>query len=136
MGWAQNIVMLMVIISIVSDNVGVQAGFTTPSILSSVISGNGAQAANFLIYNILNDPTIGIFAISATLLGLFVFPNPYAIFGGLALSMLTTFIIMPYQMFSGIHGLPSPLNILVVDGFGLAIMFGVLNWFKGGTGEL
>ena len=133
MGFAQNIVIFMLIVSIISDTVGVNAGITTPSVASQIVTGNGASATDYVIYSIMNDPANGIFVTAVVLLGLYVFPNPYAIFGTLALSMLGTFIVMPYQMF---HSLPSPLNVLFTFTFGLAIAFGVLNWFKGGTGEI
>lgn len=133
MGFAQNIVIFMLIISVISDTVGVQAGLTTPSILSQLITGNGSQASDYIFYTLMNNQTTGIFAVASIILGLYVFPNPYAIFAGLALSMMGTFIVMPYQMF---NSLPSPINLLLTYGFGISVMFGVLNWFKGGTGEI
>jgi hypothetical protein len=133
MGFAQNIVMLMLVISILSDTVGVPAGLTTPSVMSQMITGNGSAATDYVFYVLMTDASTGIFVVVTVILGLFVFPNPYAIFAGLALAMLGTFIVMPYQMF---HTLPSPINLILTYGFGMSVMFGVLNWFKGGTGEI
>lgn len=63
-------------------------------------------------------------------IGTVIFPNQFAIFLPITAALLTTFLVVPYDLFYAI--LPAPFNILLTAVFGFQVLWGFLNWYKGG----
>jgi hypothetical protein len=75
----------------------------------------------------------GVLGVSLAVIGSVIFPNPYVIFGLFVAGILSSWMFIPYQLF---NWLPGPIGYLFTAAFGFVISMGVLNWYKGGTGEL
>jgi hypothetical protein len=134
MGFATNLIMFFIIFSavVVTAGQGVGVKSSTLDVIMQALS-NGSLPSDFNIVQAATDT--GIMAAAVIIIGTFVFPNPYVIFGAFCIGLLGTWVVMPYQLFSG-GILPAPISTLFVEIFGLSIALGIIYWFKGGTGEL
>lgn len=63
------------------------------------------------------------------LVGVILFPNPYIIFGAIALALVN----FPIDVFTSTQtGLPGEVSGLIGGIFGLAFFLAILSWYKGG----
>jgi hypothetical protein len=133
MGFATNAVIFFAILSIFVTFSG-QGIACKSSTLDTILAAftTGQLPSNFNIVQAATDA--GIFATATIIIGTFVFPNPYVIFGGFALGLLISWSGIPFQMF-GCGLLPDPISKMFTALFGFAIALGIIYWFKGGTGE-
>ena len=133
MGFATNAFVFFAILSIFVSFAG-QGIACKSETLDTILTplSTGQLPSNFNIVNAATDA--GIFAAAVIIIGTFVFPNPYVIFGGFCIGLMS-WVAIPKQMF-GCGILPDPIVDVFVKLFGLMIALGIIYWFKGGTGEL
>lgn len=141
MGVSQNLMYLCIVVGIISYvAIGTGINIPAPTYLSLFLNpGNGPNGlatgsngvGDFPLYANITILIIG--AIGLGFVGNFSFPNPYAIFGLITLYIFLTFAVVPFNLF---NQLPYPANSLLTILTAFIMIFGVLDWYKGGIGEL
>lgn len=150
MAMGTNILLFIFMCGVIIQTVAVAAGINElksdlTAFMTSTNSDNpsegvyGSVPESFKIWTLISA-NIGILAallIGGGLAGYIVggtlsFPNPYLIFAGLAIGVVTTYVVLPSQMFSS---LPSPLKEAVIGGLGFFLTLAFIVWYKG-SGEL
>lgn len=101
------------------NSTGEYANCTSPSSTSGIAGSNMFSALAI---------AVGGSAIAGAVVGL-IFPNPYSIFAGVALTFMSI-LTLPVNLLND-DAIPFPIrfSLLALYGFGL---FGLIGWFRGG----
>lgn len=73
---------------------------------------------------------LGVGVVTSLVVGLFSFPNPYAIFSGITVLILG-FFTLPIDLLTSTT-LPLQIKLFVGGVFGIMYILSVLGWFHGG----
>lgn len=84
-------------------------------------TGTGALYSSFYIL-------LTVTAVSSIAVGLFSFPNPYAIFSGITILVLG-FFTLPTDLLVSVE-LPTTIKLFIGGAFGLLYILSVLGWYK------
>lgn len=148
MGTITNIVIFLFCTSIFAQVVGPSIGVPSQSIVADLISGDLSGVESFLNTQVITLPDgtkllnvlgVGIITAVAMAFSALFFPNPYAIFGPLVITLTIFLTTLPYKLFllnsDYSTGVPEIYKLIFVGLFGVTIIFSMIAWYKG-SGEL
>lgn len=130
MGLGLNLMLFAIAVSLGASAYGLATGNVAYVNIFFSLFGLGAGASS----QALIQACLG-FAATLTVVGAitaFIFPNPYAIFQGAFLALLT-FLMFPLGMFSSTAAFPDLVKMFFIAFFGVAYVITAISWFKGGS---